>query len=358
MSVAIKGKIMNIEYYPWSKAVLKESIEMHKQRLIPTLDLELTSKCSGACCIYCDSKPEVCVKGQLGETQFPEIKKLILDAKKYGLKWMYTCGLGEPFEDGKFWDIVHLLKANHIYLSIFSNGVFIKDIYTAKELKNHNVNIILKMDTFDESKFDIILGKKGTAQKIYAARDYLLAAGYGVTDGFTNLAFSIVPTSLSIEGIPSVIEYCQKNGIFASIGELEQAGEVINNKLSNSLSITSEEAINLKELANTYANGTYMRPICPCILTGLHIDNFGNCIVDRDTGLNCKWFLLKDPQTVKVGNIKSEGVHELLNSVNEYRKNCFNTKNELIKSLLNVNYVFGGCGGNPKDIIILAKSIC
>lgn len=348
---------MNIEYYPWSKAVLKEAIEIHKYGLIPTLDLELTSKCSGACCVYCDSKPEVCVNGQLGESQFPEIKELILDAKKHGLKWIYTCGLGEPFEDEKFWNIVHLLKANHIYLSIFSNGVFIKDINIARELRNHNVNIILKMDTFEESKFDRILGRKGTAQEIYAARDNLLAAGYGAKDGYTNLAFSIVPTSLSIDGIPSVVEYCQKYGIFASIGELEQAGEVTNNKLSDALSITPKETINLKELANAYAEGTYMRPICPCILTGLHIDNFGNCIVDRDTGLNCKWFLLKNPQTIKLGNIDSESVLELLNSVNEYRNYCFNTKNELIESILNINYVFGGCGGNPKDIIMLAKSI-
>lgn len=345
---------MNIEYYPWSKAVLKEALHVHKHGMIPTLDIELTSKCSGASCIYCDSKPDVCAKGQLGEMDFVAIRKLVQDARKYGLKWVYTCGLGEPLEDNKFWNIVHLLKENNITLSMFTNGIFIKDIYMARELKKHNVNIILKMDTFKEDKFDIILGKKGIAQKIYASRDNLLAAGYQAKNEHTNLAFSIVPTSLSIDGIPEVIAYCKKNGIYASIGELEQAGEVIKNNLNNTLSITKKDIINLKKMADEYIEGIYMRPICPCILTGIHIDNFGNCIVDSETGLNCKWFLLKDPQSVKLGSINTENVFKLFNKANTYRKNCFSSNVDRIKLSCAVSYAFGGCGGNPKDIIELA----
>ena len=97
-----------------------------------------------------------------------------------------------------------------------------------------------------------------------------------------------------------------------------------------------------------------MRPICPCILTGVHIDNIGNCIVDRDTGLNCKWFLLKDPLTTQLGNIYSNSILDLFDKVNTYRKLCFETKLELIKQTCDISYVFGGCGGNPKEIIELA----
>lgn len=342
-----------IEYLPWSKKVLDESLKLQSAGKIPTLDIELTAKCSGACCIYCDSKPSVCVHEQDGEIDLLTAKRMILDAKSHGLKWIYTCGLGEPLEDKKFWDIIHLLRANDINLSMFSNGVFIQDIYMAKELKENNVNIILKMDTFDESKFDAVLGKKDTAKKIYSARDLLLQAGYGKKDKYTNLAFSIVPTSLSIDGIPEVISFCKKYGIFASIGELEQAGEVINNNLNDILAISPSEVAHLKAIADAYAEGNYMRPICPCIITGLHIDNLGNCVVDEDTGLNCKWFLLKEPRILKIGNIKQESITLLLENVNSYRKKCFETKSALIKASGNVSYTFGGCGGNPKDIIEL-----
>ncbi len=342
-----------IEYLPWSKKVLNEAISMQKQGAIPTLDIELTAKCTGACCIYCDSKPKVCACEQNGEMDFSTIKRVVLEAKSYGLKWIYTCGLGEPLEDNKFWDMIHLLRANHISLSMFSNGIFISDINVARELKENNVNIILKMDTFDEDKFDTILGGKGIAKKIYTARDYLLEAGYGNRDNYTDLAFSIVPTSLSINGIPEVVRFCKKHGVFASIGELEQAGEVISKNLNDSLGISSSLVTQLKKVADSYIEGSYMRPICPCIITGIHLDNLGNCVVDEDTGLNCKWFLLKEPSIVKVGSIYQDSIVSLFEKVNLYREECFKIKRELIEKSCNVSYTFGGCGGNPKDIIEL-----
>lgn len=343
-----------MQYYPWSEEVLAYCISANKNGEIPALDIEFTAKCTGACCIYCDSKPDVCAKGHDGETDFCTLKRAILEAKSRGLKYIYTCGLGEPLEDPNFWDLLSLLRENNIVLSMFTNGVFIKDIEIAKRLKDSNVNIILKMDTFDETKFDSILGIKGTAKKIYSARDYLIEAGYGSKDNkYTDLAFSIVPTSLSIDSIPEVVSFCKAHGIFASIGELEQAGEVIKNNLSETLGIKREQVIALKAVADDYCNGSYMRPICPCIMTGLHIDNVGNCVVDKETGLNCKWFLLKNPTTTIIGNINNSSVISLFEKVSDYRKKAFNAHKKQIIDSCSVSYVFGGCGGNPKDIIDL-----
>ena len=344
-----------LEYYPWSKKVLEECLCSMQQGGIPALDLELTAKCSGAHCIYCDSKPGVCCFAQSGELDFPTLERVILEAKEKGLRWVYTCGLGEPLEDLNFWKAVELFKKNNISLSMFSNGIFITDKTIARRLKDHDVNIILKMDTFDSEKFDTILGRRGAAKKIYAARDFLLSEGYGAnTDGHTNLAFSIVPTSLSIDGIEEVVKFCKKHGVFASIGELEHAGEVLKNNLKDTLGITREQILHLKKIADEYIEGSYMRPICPCILAGLHIDNTGNCVVDEDTGLNCKWFLLQDPRIVKLGNARECSVKELYQRASEYRKNVFQAKKKQIEQSGSVSYVFGGCGGNPKDIIELA----
>jgi hypothetical protein len=58
-------------------------------------------------------------------------------------------------------------------------------------------------------------------------------AGYGnVKGGYTDLAFSIVPTQLSYDGIRNVISFAKKNNIFPSIGELEQAGRALEIVLS------------------------------------------------------------------------------------------------------------------------------
>ena len=347
-------KSIAIEYLPWSKKVLNYCLQTAANGGIPCLDIELTSKCTGACCIYCDSKPSVCAHSNPDEIVFEDLKRIILESKKQGLQWVYTCGLGEPLEDKKFWKMLELFSENDIYLSMFSNGVFIQDKKTAERLKSHNVNIILKMDTFNEQNFDAILGYKGVAKKIYKARDLLLEAGYGADqNGYTNLAFSIVPTSLSIDSIPDVVEFCKKNGIFASIGELEQAGEVIKNNLVETLGINKEQILNLQKIANDYIGGIYKRPICPCIMTGVHIDNIGNCLVDKDTGLNCKWFLLKNPSVYCIGDIYHESIQELYNKVINYRLKAFESNKIEIENAFYVDYVFGGCGGNPKDIIKL-----
>lgn len=349
---SLKEKPNVIEYKPWSEAVLKQCIEDSNKGLIPTLDLELTAKCSHAHCIYCDSKPGVSEHEVPNELNYSKLKEITLEAKKRGLKWVYTCGLGEPMETKYFRKYIRFLKDNNIKFSMFTNGLRIQNLETAKLLKECNVNVVLKVDTFDEKKYDVILGKKGAAKKIYRARDLLLEAGYGAdAKGKTDLAFSIVPTTFSFDGIAEVLSFCEKKGIYASIGELEQAGEVLRNNRSDQLGLSTKQVKQLKSAANKYLGTQYRRPICPCIMNGIHIDNFGNCVVDRESGLNCKWFLLKEPSVVNLGNVNEKTIKELHEAVTSYRNEAFKNRADDIHASCRMPIVFGGCGGNPKDII-------
>lgn len=347
-----------VQYFPWSEKTLHECIQASQKGKIPVIDLELTAKCSAAHCVYCDSMPEVCPNPTNDELPLEATLHILEQSAKKGLKWIYTCGLGEPLEDERFFPILDFIKWNNIKLSIFTNGQFIKNLEIAKRLKESNVNIILKMDTFDEQKFDYILGGLGRAKKIYNAIDYLLEAGYtDVEDeGYTDLAFSIVPTQLTKDSIPQVVKYCFEHNIFPSVGELEQAGNVTNLNLFSSLGLSKEHLSDVKCSAELAQIG-YMRPICPAILSGLHIDNKGNCIVDTVTGLNCKWFLLKDPHTTVIGNIIDYTVDELATKVREYRESCWKENRAVIDEYETINYIFGGCGGNPAQIIALYKEI-
>ncbi len=152
-----------IEYYPWSKEVLDESLKIHDGGGLPTLDIELTAKCSKASCIYCDSKPAVGNENP-NELKPEETEKLVRDAADMGLRWVYTCGLGEPFEDRKFTGLVSLLHKLDVRISLFTNGIFI-DRKKADWLHEHGVCLILKLDTFDEAVFDEILGIEKNCKK-------------------------------------------------------------------------------------------------------------------------------------------------------------------------------------------------
>lgn len=344
----------NMEYYPWSKEVFTECLKLHDEDCIPTLDLELTAKCTKASCIYCDSRPAVGVKNP-NELSYEETEKIFKEAKDRDLKWVYTCGLGEPLEDMKFKRLIELLYRLDVKISLFSNGLLI-DKKKAKWLYEHDVCIILKLDTFNETNFDRILGIKGTAKKIYNALDYLLDAGYG-KDGrnYTNLAFSIVPTQLSYDNIEDVIVFAKENKIFPSIGELEQAGRSLKKSHYSKLALTEEQTKKLKGTVDKLLWVNYKRPICPTIITGVHIDHIGDCVVDRITGLNCKWFLLREPDPLIIGNIKQDSLLDLYTKVREYRRRCFEENKEEIEEYKKIDYVFGGCGGNPKELIKITK---
>jgi MoaA/NifB/PqqE/SkfB family radical SAM enzyme len=344
-----------IVYYPWSEKVLNECLTKYDAGEMPTLDLELTAKCTQASCIYCDSRPEVGMRHP-NELNFRETEKLLKNGSKLGLQWIYTCGLGEPFEDARLERLVESALALGIRISLFTNGVFINN-KKAKWLHDNGVCLILKFDTREQSTFDQILGKTDTATKIYKAVEFLLDAGYtsGCGEGYTDLAFSIVPTTLNFDHISDVVQYARNNNIFPSIGELEQAGRVFENEVYGHLALSPDNINNLKALVERLLWKGYTRPICPAIITGIHIDNVGNCVVDSDTGLSCKWFLLQEPMVKIVGNIRKNDIRLLLDEVRLYRKSRFAENDNGVRYCESKEFTFGGCGGSPRKIIQLAR---
>jgi MoaA/NifB/PqqE/SkfB family radical SAM enzyme len=344
-----------ITYYPWSEEVLNECINDYLQGKLPTIDLDLTARCTKCSCIYCDSIPSVGKKNPL-ELTLSETIQFLKEAKEFGAKWIYVCGLGEPFEDTRFFDIVAYSRKLDINFSVFTNAQFItKEV--AKLLHEHNVFLIIKLDTFDEQTFDRILGGKGRAKRIYQAIEYLLEVGYTQNNKnkSTDLAFSIVPTRLNLSTIPDVIAFAKEHNIFPSIGELEFSGRAKIPSIYEELRLSYNEIKHLKNVVEEMLWPDYKRPICPAILTGIHINNIGDCVVDKATGLVCKWFLLREPRIKIIGNIRRCDLLTLFNRVKKYRQECF-THREIIHKH-EIDYIFGGCGGNPRDVIKIAKDI-
>lgn len=345
-----------IIYYPWSEKVLNECLASYDKGEMPTLDLELTAKCTQASCIYCDSRPDVGARHP-NELNFRETEKLLKDGKKLGLRWIYSCGLGEPLEDSRLERLVESASDLGIRVSLFTNGVLI-DNKKARWLHENEVCLILKFDTREESTFDRILGRSGTAAKIYQAVELLLNAGYAKDsgEGFTDLAFSIVPTSLNVGHIENVIEYAKDNNIFPSIGELEQAGRVFEKQAYSDLALSKEATLSLKALAERLLWKGYTRPVCPAVITGVHVDNVGNCVVDSETGLNCKWFLLQEPLVKVIGSVRKNDLSTLIDEVRSYRQSRFLMNGNGVRYCESMDFAFGGCGGSPKRIIQLARA--
>ena len=161
--------------------------------------------------------------------------------------------------------------------------------------------------------------------------------------GNSRLALSIVPTRLNIKDIPNIVEYCKNQMIFPSIGELEYSGNA--KKRYNDLHLTIAELNDLKERVDTILGTRYCRNLCPAAITSIHINNKGNCVVDRDTGLSCMWFMLQEPSLISIGNVREDNLLTLRQRVIDYRIKHIKMTIEKQKSV--PNYPFGGCGGSP-----------
>ncbi len=333
------------EYLPWSHQVLDSCIQQFLMGKLPCLDLETSAVCRHSACIYCDSD---CAAPMLDEMNHDSVNKVLKQASMLGTKWLYLCGLGEPTDDPKFLQLLDAAQEADIKISMFTNAVrFSHDLVNT--LMNHQVSLIVKLDSLNPSNFDRLLGRPGTADRIFRTIDALLKAGYDrlCQDDFTMIAASIIPTKVNYQDIPNVIKFCVERNIFPSIGELECAGRA-KGKYED-LALTTEELLDLKYQVDSLVGYDYQRPTCPAALGGLHVSNTGNIIVDRCTGVCCQWFLLRGPDLFNIGHISEISLSEAMEKVHSYRvRNTLSCK-KILECPPSV--VFGGCGGRADQIL-------
>lgn len=340
-----------IIYKPWSPNVIKLSMKKFSGGFLPALDIELSAQCNHNSCIYCDSHVGF---PSWSEPSFDQLKSVIDEGKDLGVEWVYICGLGEPANDDKFFRLIRYLHENEISVSIFSNGIGYSRA-DVKYLKNNEVNLILKLDSFNEVVFDHLLGKKGSARQIYKTLQLLLEEGYAERniDNYSDLAFSIVITKMNLCDIPMIVKYCKENNIFPSVGELEYSGKA--KDLFNKLSPSRDELIDLKNRIDLILGYDYKKPVCPSAIAGLHLNNLGKYVIDEKTGLSCSWYLLMEPRYLEIGQI-GDTLRRVLDRMIQYRKGKLNNIDELIK--MYSSHVFGGCGGDIKTLLDLSALCC
>lgn len=327
-----------IQYRPWEKEMVKPIIEQSNKRL-SILDIQLGGACNLKC-IYCDT-PKY---GYPCLLDLDVIDKLAIDGD---IKWIYICGLGEPTEKANLIylkQILQICKMRKINISMFSN-ILNLDQELLEYIDQGILYILFKLDTFDKNKIAYLYRKD--VSQVILSNYQLLNEVIHLKDGITNIGASIVPTSVNYDELPEVINYCMERGIFPLIGQLENAG--VCQKTYDNLKVSEEELQTIQDyFYHTYGE-KYEIPICPATISGIHITNTNNIIIDERTGLSCPWFWLDEPQLHVIGNIQSMTYNQIIEKIIKYRK----TKIKDVESMLlnTEEYALGGCGGNVKKLL-------
>ncbi len=331
-------------YAPWAAENLRLTLDAYKKRQMRVVYMELGAKCTMCSCLYCDSPESSTFIGD--ELSVDATLHIIDQVCRKGLQWLFVCGLGEPSEDPRLLPILRHLKIRKVKLSMFTNGLGFSP-HDLDALIKSDIHLLLKLDTFDGDLFDRILGRPGVSDAVYSFLTEIQNRGFPKTtsQGETNLAFSIVPTALNVDSIPDVIRYCKTHSIYPAIGEMEPLGNAALNH--DILGLAKDRLHALHADVSEILGYSYRRPLCPGILVDFRIDNLGRCLVDRETGLACGWFLEERHDPIVLGNLIEDNIEIIQDRAYKYRCCRVQDTLELLKRRKPV--IASGGGSRPAE---------
>ena len=327
------------EYAPWAKDELARIVSLSTNHL-PILDLQFGGSCNLKC-IYCDTPQyhQPCL------LNLEAIEKYISSGK---IKWVYSCGLGEPTAKGNNGDtlkeLLAICKKYSVKVSIFSNMVDLDD-KLLQYIDSGTLHVLFKLDSFNPTIMKYLYGvdKSVTILKNYK----MLIEVVHHRGKTTNLSASIVPSAKNQSEIYDIVDFCMKNGIYPLIGQLENAGRC--SKIFDSLKVDDSELLALRKYIEETYGIKYEIPVCPATVSGIHITNTNQVIVDELTGLSCGWFWLGEPQMIEIGNIINASAEDITSKIIHYRKQKLDNVISIEKTL--TPNPFGGCGGDAKRLL-------
>lgn len=331
------------EYLPWSKEELSKSLRDYHKGILSILDIELGGDCNFHC-QYCDS-PD---RKKEFHVDLTKIDKVMREGE---IRWIYICGLGEP-TFGKNLDVLEKLlimaEKYNARCSIFTNLSNFSDKlfeYVDKEI----LYLLFKLDSMDIKRLANLYGVKQISQQVKRVEE--ITRHVVVRNGCTNIAASIVPTKQNCDEVCQIVKWCIDNDIYPLVAELEYAGA--GTSIFEQLKLDREELSKIKWQIIENCSEDLQVPICPAMISGVHINHNGIITVDKETGFSCHWFWLKDPKVKALADFNKAGTwKEYSKMVKAYRL----SQTEVVRSYLNSNYnelyIFGGCGGSIKELLL------
>jgi len=170
-----------------------------------SMEIEFSLHCNFRC-PYCyvphNSYPE-------NELSKKEICDVILQAKDMGARKIIILG-GEPTLYPNLLEMIEFIKKQKLEVEVFTNGTKITEDF-AKQLYDNNVRVVLKMNSFDENRQDMLAGKKGSFNSIKQALQNLKKVGYPSEEKF--LAVSTIICRYNINELETMWQWLRDQKI-------------------------------------------------------------------------------------------------------------------------------------------------
>ena len=241
--------------------------------LLRTVDFEFSTHCNLQC-IYCFSGSGLLKEEDRKIVPVNQMFDLIEQAAELGVKNITLLAGGEPLLYKEFFELVKKANSKGITVGTFTNGTML-DKEMAKKLRDHQVTVIVKINSLNSKTHDGLVGRKGTFDKTMAGIRHLLDLGYDDTH-FPQIGMESVIVSRNLQDIPSMWRFCRKNKILPFF---ERVGCYANTKIERYKKLAVEPH-QLKELFETLLeidqkefNYTWpLLPLMPSLQCTVHHD--------------------------------------------------------------------------------------
>lgn len=161
------------------------------RRGLLSVEIELSRLCNFRC-PYCYAASEADIAGEVTDA---EVRDVVVQAQELGALKIIILG-GEPMLHPRLFDTIRFIRDRGLQVEMFTNGTGITE-GKARELFDLQVNVALKMNTFDRKTQDMLVGRDGGYEIIHAALRHLREAGYPARDLKPFLAVSTVMCTLN-----------------------------------------------------------------------------------------------------------------------------------------------------------------
>jgi MoaA/NifB/PqqE/SkfB family radical SAM enzyme len=288
---------------PFLKVIDFPEEDFNSNNLLLELRIHVIEDCNLRC-VYCLSNaPFLNEKNNYGKEKLSldEIKNNIKQAKELGIKVVSITGSGEPLLYENLKELIEFIKRMELGVVLFTNSFLLTE-ELAIWLNNRDVNLMVKLNSFDPEINDNLVGVKG-AQKIFLDKIKML-----VDMGFAKdrrLALNCIICKENYKEIPDIFIFCRKNEIIPWIeivtitgrakAEMKLPGEMIEN-LYKKLSEIDKKQFGFEWIPDSPIVGADRRRYKYVA----QIDVYGN-VYHTDANI-----------TDEVGNIRKKSLYNLL----------------------------------------------
>ena len=197
---------------------IKEAVE--NKRLL-SMELELSLRCNFRC-PYCYVPDKEVLENELS---LDEIFSAITQANELGSQKIILLG-GEPMLYPYLFEVIEHIRSMNMDVEMFTNGFGITE-GIAEKLLAYGVNVVLKMNTFDENIQDELSGHKGAYTIIHDAFRNLQAAGYPSRNSF--MAVSTIICRQNIDELRDLWKWLRDKNIEPYFEIITPQGDATNN---------------------------------------------------------------------------------------------------------------------------------